>query len=563
MRYVRWLVFVLVVATCAGLGYGAYTLAGVSWDAVVSYESPYLSADLPPTPTGTQESSRTVLVIIDGLRLDASRNMGTLARLRSYGSDLTVLAPQPSLSYPNWTTILSGAPPYVSGVVTNWHEGEAPVETLFDTIERSNLRSVFVGPEDFQTLYGVEAKVDESYMRKWDKEYLSAEYVDAALRLVAKADAQVLLIHLPDIDEAGHRSGGDSRDYAETVARVDADLGRLIDGLQDGHTSFVIVSDHGHIGTGGHGGWEQEVTQVPCIIAGPGIGLGTGVGSQAAVAPTFAVLTGVSVPRHARTGPIEQVFSVEREQDLRRAQVGLETYADMHERVVLGDLGATAKAVSNGAAADEMTHDAELEAAENTRIAVDRRDRAWGGLAFGMLALIPLAMIALASWRALVAALAGVATYYAVYNLLFFLVHRYLWSLSAFNSEDRVTAWMNMRLVEAAGAMIVATIVAGAVYPFLRAEPKPAAGEYLAGWLTLGPATALATLSTLGLQVAWFFWAWGIFPTWRLPDLRWGFKYDLDLIQATAIGFVAVVTPLVTFLIGRYHPKVRTARIEE
>jgi len=79
----------------------------------------------------------------------------------------------------------------------------------------------------------------------------------------------------------------------------------------------------------------------------------------------------------------------------------------------------------------------------------------------------------------------------------------------------------------------------------------------------LGPATSLATLATLGLQVAWFVWAWGIDPVWGLPDLKWGFKYDLDLIQATAVGFIAVLTPLVTYLIGRYHPRVRTSTAEE
>ncbi len=65
------------------------------------------------------------------------------------------------------------------------------------------------------------------------------------------------------------------------------------------------------------------------------------------------------------------------------------------------------------------------------------------------------------------------------------------------------------------------------------------------------------------MQVAWFVWAWGIVATWRLPDFKWAFKYDLDLIQATAIGFAAVLTPLVTYLIGRYHPRVRRTAAEE
>ena len=78
-------------------------------------------------------AKRVVLVIVDGMRDDVSRSeMSTLVRLRTYGADVTLTAPQPSLSYPNWTTILTGAPQDISGVTTNWFEGRVPVPTLMD-----------------------------------------------------------------------------------------------------------------------------------------------------------------------------------------------------------------------------------------------------------------------------------------------------------------------------------------------------------------------------------------------------------------------------------------------
>src|SRR5665648_460355 len=70
-------------------------------------------------------------------------------------------------------------------------------------------------------------------------------------------------------------------------------------------------------------------------------------------------------------------------------------------------------------------------------------------------------------------------------------------------------------------------------------------------------ATALAILAVLAFQIAWFLWPWGAEVSWILPDLKWGFKYDLDLIQATAIAGVALLGPIVTYLIGRFHPKLR------
>ena len=142
------------------------------------------------------------------------------------------------------------------------------------------------------------------------------------------------------------------------------------------------------------------------------------------------------------------------------------------------------------------------------------------------------------------------------------MVHGHQWSLSAFNTEDLVEAFFNLRMIEAAIAGLIAVVVAGVVYPLLRDRPKGPRRTYLAGWLALGPVTVLAIQATIGVQVAWFLWAWGADVTWRLPDLKWGFKYDLDLIQMTALGAVALLAPLATYLVGRYHPRVRRAEAE-
>ena len=83
-------------------------------------------------------------------------------------------------------------------------------------------------------------------------------------------------------------------------------------------------------------------------------------------------------------------------------------------------------------------------------------------------ALLVIAIIGFASWRALVASAAGVVAYYVVYNVLFFIVHGNAWSLSAFNSEDLIESWMNQRMIEAAVAGLVGAAVAAFVYPLLR-----------------------------------------------------------------------------------------------
>lgn len=518
------------MAFCIGVGYAAYTLAGISWDAVVSYKSLYASEGLPASEAGSAVASRTVLVIVDGLRADAAKKMGTLSAVRQHGSSYTLTAPQPSLSFPNWTTILTGAPPYISGVTTNWHEGAVPVESIFDTAKRASVKVVFSGTEDFEALYGVRSKTAGSFMKKWDEKYLSAEYVDAAISLAKEHDPALIVVHLPDVDEAGHAYGGRSGEYSAAVSAVDADLGRLVSALQDGRTAFVVVSDHGHIDTGGHGGWEPEVVHVPFGMAGPGVRLSTSTGRLESVAASVAYLSGVPVPRYALYPALG-------------AGLGPAAISEPRMKRQFDSARLAYAQVVGGAQARDF------DAAQADRLKDDRMSRlplAAAGLAVCLAVFV---MIALASWRMFVSAIAGTAGYYALYNLLFFVVHGNKWSLSSFNSEDLVKAWMNTRMVEAAASVLFAAAIAAVVYRLLTRNRSE--GPSAVTWLVSGPVTAAAVLASLGAQIAWFVWAWGAIPVWRLPDLMWGFKYDLDLIQATAVGFSAIVTPAVALGVGR------------
>lgn len=551
-----WLAFVVVVVVCVAAAYGAYTLADYSWNGVVDYKSPYADLKVPQAASGTQLATTTVLVIIDGLSDATSRQLDGLQRLRQYGTDLTLLAPQPSLSFPDWTTLLSGDPPYVSGVTTNWFTGKVPVETLLDSARTAGVSTVVVGPEDMAELYGAD-KATASFLRSYPTTfYASTELVDQAVRLIQQVKPRLAVLHLPDVDNAGHRSGGRSSDYLDTAKKVDADVERLVQALQRDGTVFAIAADHGHIDSGGHGGGESTVVEVPGVFFGGGIGLGQADAAQEDVAPTVAVLAGVPVPRFSKGEVLEGVVPNAGAERLRPAWSQRLRFAADYAAYVLGPTGQTLDVRlpedAHGASVTQLMDDADA-----TRLAFDRQSRLWSGLAALAVCLAVLAAIGLVSWRALVAALAGTLAYYAVYNLLYFVVHGYSWSLSAFNEETMVRAFFNGRMVEAAVATLIAAAVAAFVYPWFRAHAQGPSGSYLSRWLTLGPVTALAILATLGIQVAVFVWGWGVTPTWNLPNLFWGFKYDLDLIQATAVGAVAIVASLVTYLIGRYHSKTR------
>ncbi len=565
MRKMAWVALPLAVLLSVGVAYAAYTLAGYSWDQVVSYHSPYADYDRPWAGTPAEhpvaseeetEAPRMVLIIVDGLGADAAETMSSLNTLSGYGSNMVAITAQPSLSYPTWTTILTGAPPEISGVTTNWFDGPVPVESIVDVALANGMRTVMVGPESFETMYLDGWKGDRdlsTYLKPWsDEGYMSSDFVNHAIDLIEEKDPRLTVLHLPDVDETAHRHGKDSDEFREVVGRIDADISRLVGRVQDDRTTFVITADHGHITPGGHGGWEPEVTRVPAIFVGRGAASQRDEQMrQVDIAPTLVGFLGLPVPRYSIGEAREDILLIDREEAVNAAEEEYRAFAEDYLTIIGDD------AFTLGGARDHEDIEAVVDKARQDRLEKDRAVRLPQAAALALLAVAALVAIGLFSWRALVAVLSGVFAYYVVYDGLYFVVHGHRWSLSAFNTEEYVQTFFNIRLGEAALAGLIAVIVAAVVYPLLRRRPKGPKRSYLGGWLALGPAAVLAVQATLGIQVAWFLWAWGADVTWRLPDLKWGFKYDLDLIQMTALGTVAIVAPLATYLVGRYHPKVR------
>jgi hypothetical protein len=552
----------LVAGIAASLlaSYVAYGTADHAWNEVADYRSPYVSSTLPPAKAGPPLARRVVLVIVDGLTEAASRKMQALGTLREFGSDLTLTVSQPSLSFPGWTSILTGAPPRVSGVATNGWKGHVQVETLIDTAIAAKKRIVVVGPTTFDSLYGA-SRAYAHYFRDYDErrpKYLSTDMVLHAVSLVRRTDPEFVLVHLPDVDEAGHKFGAASAEYARTVERVDTDLSVLVNNIQDARTCFVVVADHGHIASGGHGGWEPEVTRVAAVFAGPGVALGQDAARQEDVAPTVAAVAGIPTPRDAFGRIIPSVLATAppatsaAERDQR--SLLLAHYLDV-VRGMKPDRDVSAEAAKLSRMSEDQLQ-ATLASADQARLERERRERAPVALAVAGVALLAVALVGVTSWRALLAALAGTAAYHLVYNGLYFGVHRLQLSLSAINSEGRLAAFFNTRMAEALLAALIAALVAGVVYPFLRREAKGSRGRYLAGWLSLGAATAIVIQATLVLPIAHYIWRWGLDVTWILPDLHAGFAADLDMLQIVAVGGAAVLGPVVTLLVGRYHPKV-------
>jgi hypothetical protein len=91
----------------------------------------------------------------------------------------------------------------------------------------------------------------------------------AALSVLARLNDGLLLVYLPDADQAGHAHGWMSAPYLEAVAEVDAALGWLSGVVSD--TLLVVVADHGGGGTHPreHDSPHPANERIPLVLAGP------------------------------------------------------------------------------------------------------------------------------------------------------------------------------------------------------------------------------------------------------------------------------------------------------
>ncbi len=540
-----------VVLLLFAAGLGARQLAAYAFLQYVRYASPF-AVPLDPTAGGPGLAQRVVLVVIDGLRLDAFQQMSLVERYRPSASLWRAYVGEPSLSYPGWTTILSGAPPEISGVTTNWYEGTVRVDHLFAAAKRSGRATAAAGHPGWAMLFA--GSLDE-FVSVPDPAYtdLSAIHdtsvaVTAAGTRFLQGPAALVLLHYPAPDLMAHGSGATSQPYRDSVRLIDGELTRLLQGVDLTSTAVVITADHGHIDRGGHGGREAVVTTVPLMFLGAGVEPGEGLEArQADIAPTVAAILGLPLPAHSIGRPlIEALHTLPEGLEQRWG----EQQATFHEKVftpaVLGRRFPVFTTPLGGPDPDAVlaaSDDLARQRAEWLRRALARERARRLPLALGA-ALLPAAFFLLyRPRRDLLPALWGTAVFLGMVLGLFY-GRGYYFSLSIINREDLLKAFFEGRTADAAISVGVGALVAG-----WAARRRGAGAGALAG---LG--TAYLSAYVLLLLALHFLVRWGVRYPYYLPDLREGFRFYLTLLALVPVGLLAaplVGVSLVGFGFGR------------
>jgi len=532
---IRKLVYILQASliTVGGLilALGAIFWMAAMMDSLFSYRSPL--ANNPPEPgegSGVRSTRRVVFILVDALREDTALNsqvMPFLAQLRQQGATATMHSRPPSYSQPGYSTLLVGAWPDLNdGPAVNLEYEDIPTFTqddLFTAAHRAGLKTAISAFNWFDKLVPQEA-VDISFYTTEEDQLADEQVVAAAIPWLQTDAYQLILIHFDQVDYAGHHEGGPQDPRWDEAARRADDLIRRLAAILDlSQDTILVVSDHGQIDGGGHGGDEAVTLTEPFVLAGAGVIPGEyGDINLVDVAPTLATLLGVNLPATSQGRPLTEMLELvpEQAQALQgrlTAQQGelLEKYTQAIGQPFELPAGTSVAAFQKA-----------LEDARSARLVREQLLRTLLAL---IVAVLPLYWI-VRSKRQVLWLVAGALLYVLTFNVLYAVVGGHTYSLSWVSSAEELVTYLAKIILS---ALIISWALVLLGLKLYRQSPSRAAGLII-GFVAL-------TIYALALPVLFSYAINGPVVTWTLPQFRSTFLAFFSLIQIAGIAIFGLM----------------------
>jgi hypothetical protein len=308
----HWIASIVVIAILGAIAWVVPQRRRELIKAITTYDAE--PTDPAPLPGGSgpplAKAARTRVVLIDGLTRAIASTLPRWSALCKTGTTLQIDVGFPTVSLPVEVSLWTGLTQQQTGVVFRSNRpiepplaksipaqvpGSRAVAEYYGYIVRS-LGFATAEPAADPQAHGKDA-FPEEWKSQWEARALEA----------VKSAAPLAFVHLLRVDSAGHKYGI-GVEYLKAATEADAIVGQLIDA--DPTARWFLLSDHGHIATGGHGGEERDVRHVQGCIAGPGVPVAVGGPVHMVdVSRALADSVGASLDVHARGRPLSAALA--------------------------------------------------------------------------------------------------------------------------------------------------------------------------------------------------------------------------------------------------------------
>ncbi len=545
MKPYRWII--LGILGCLCIVALAYFWAIGLMDSLYTYRSPLAANPPAPGPAiGEPLTRRVVLVLIDALRYDTSLKqevMPFLNELRGRGAWAAMRSRPPSYSAPGYSVLMTGAWPELSdGPAMNPEGNQLPrtwtQDNLFSAAHRAGWKTAVSGYFWFEGLIP-QADVDAAFYTPGEDAAADREVVDAALPWLESGDYQLVLIHLDQVDYAGHHEGGPrSPNWDAAASRSDGLLREIVSSLDLEQDTVVVFSDHGQIDAGGHGGQDPIVLIEPFVMDGAGVAPGQYDDMDMVdVAPTVAALLGTNIPATAQGQVLTEMLRLSNSD---QAKI---TSASIAQQRTLYETYAKAMRVELVPISLDPNHypvtifQSVMTSIENDRLNRERLPRF--ALVFA-LALLPAYLLFIKRGTKVIWLLGGALAYILLFNLRYAILDRRTYSLSSVASADDIILYTAITALIAFGATWLSVMLG------LRAfKEKPIRFAETSFALTF------VTLYLTSLPALWSFALNGALITWSLSDFGSMFLGFLSILQSLVIAVLGLALAGVSAVIGK------------
>ncbi len=240
-------------------------------------------ADLRPVP-------HVIVIGVDGLSVEAVNTARTprIHELMGRGAwTLEARGVMPTLSSPNWASMITGAGPEQHGITSNGvllqkmvtlpavcRDDEGMFPTMFEVLRMQRPASRIAIFHDWP---GFADLVEKHAPNVMQHERGADRTTRAAIEYWKENRPELMFVHLDNVDHTGHDMGWGSKEYNKAVTDADGYIGQVVDMLQSTgakeSTYLLITSDHGGKGRE-HGKNSLQEIQIPWVLVGPDVAAG-------------------------------------------------------------------------------------------------------------------------------------------------------------------------------------------------------------------------------------------------------------------------------------------------
>jgi len=397
-------------------------------------------------------------------------------------------------------------------------------DDIFAAADRAGLKTAVSGFTWFEQMLA-NSGVDNGFYTPGEDNTADEEVLEAAIPWLENGEYDLVLIHLDQVDYAGHHEGGVlGSGWAAAARRVDSMLQTIAANLDLEQDTLLVFSDHGQIDRGGHGGQDPITLVEPFVMIGAGVKPGQYTDIEMVdIAPTVAALLGTSIPASNQGRGLTEMLALTDEQEAAFNDTLLAQQDQLLQdyQTVMGVDAAAEATTTSTASAMQILHAQRLNKERLPRLVIAI-----------VLAFIPAVLLYRKRSRKLGKLLGGAAVSMLIFNLLYAVIMGKSYSLSSLTSA---TDFIFSIAVYIGISFLIGLCVS--MFSLKGLSDTPSSTAQSSFHFTF------ITLYLLALPILWNFYRNGALITWTLPEFSSMFIGFLSIVQSM---FVAIFGLLLT-----------------